>query len=85
MNAWRVRDTAEELNLPSDGVPFDARLLTEGRAKWLREAGLEAGPPFLVSPMFEYDVFLNRFFQAPVMRMHAVNTQFGYARDLAAS
>lgn len=84
VTAWRVRATAEEFDLPPDGVPFDVRLLTEGRAEWLREVGVEAGTPFLVSPVFEYDVVLNRFFRSPGMRMHAVNTQFGYARDLAA-
>ncbi|MFI1759273.1 tyrosine-type recombinase/integrase [Streptomyces sp. NPDC020571] len=84
VNAWRVRATAEESELPPDGVPFDARLLTEGRAEWLREVGLEPGTPFLISPVLEYDVVLNRFFQSPGMRMKAVNTQFGYARDLAA-
>ncbi|AQU70252.1 hypothetical protein BBN63_32800 [Streptomyces niveus] len=46
--------------------------------------GLEVGTPFLISPLFEYDVVLNGFFQSPGMRMRAVNTQFGYARDLAA-
>lgn len=74
----------EEFDFPPDGVRFDTLLLTEGRAEWMREAGLEPGTPFLISPQFEYDVVLNRFFQSPGMRMHAVNTQFGYARDLAA-
>ncbi|MEU1106621.1 site-specific integrase [Streptomyces tibetensis] len=84
VDAWRVRATVEEFELPPDGVRFDGRLLTEGRAEWLCEVGLEPGTPFLVSPEFEYDVVLNRFFQSPGMRMQAVNTQFGYARDLAA-
>ncbi|GGS80232.1 site-specific integrase [Streptomyces badius] len=84
VNAWRVRATVEEFDLPPDGVPFEARLLTEDRAEWLREVGLEVGTPFLVSPTFEYDAVLNRFFQSPMMRMRAVNTQFGYARDVAA-
>jgi len=84
VNAWRVRATAEEFELPPDGVQFDARLLTDGRVEWLREVGLEPGTPFLVSPCFEYDVVLNRFFQSPAMRMRAVTTQFGYARDMAA-
>ncbi|MFF4105382.1 hypothetical protein [Streptomyces sp. NPDC001903] len=84
VNAWRVRATAEDFGLPPDGLPFDVRLLTANRAEWPREAGLEAGTPFLVSPVFEDDVVLNRFLQSPGMRMHAVNTQFGYARDLAA-
>ncbi|MFE2553320.1 hypothetical protein ACFXGI_33010 [Streptomyces sp. NPDC059355] len=47
-----VRATVEEFDLPPDGVPFDVRLLTANRAEWLREAGLEAGTPFLVSPVF---------------------------------
>ncbi|MFD5891763.1 NUDIX domain-containing protein [Streptomyces sp. NPDC060334] len=84
VNAWRVRATAEDFDLPPGGLPFDVGLLKANRAEWLREAGLEAGTPYLVSPMFEYDVVLNRFFQSPGIRMHAVNTQFGYARDLAA-
>ncbi|MFG2989289.1 tyrosine-type recombinase/integrase [Streptomyces sp. NPDC048257] len=84
VNAWRVRATMDEVELPRDGVRFDARLLTDGRAEWLREIGLDPGTPFLLSPAFEYDIVLNRFFQSPGMRMHAVNTQFGYARDLAA-
>ncbi|MFD5891808.1 site-specific integrase [Streptomyces sp. NPDC060334] len=84
VNAWRLRATAEDFDLPPDGLPFDVRLLTANRAEWLREAGLEAGTPILISPVFEYAVVLNRFFQSPGMRMHAVNTQFGYARDLAA-
>ncbi|MFI0107864.1 tyrosine-type recombinase/integrase [Streptomyces globisporus] len=84
VNAWRVRATVEEFDLPPGGVPFEARLLTEDRAEWLRDVGLKVGTPFLVSPTFEYDVVLNRFFQSPMMRMRAVNTQFGYARDVAA-
>jgi site-specific recombinase XerD len=84
VNAWQVRATMEEFDLPPDGVRFDMRLLTEGRAEWLRKVGLEPGTPFLISPQFEYDVALNRFFQSPGMRMRAVNTQFGYARDVAA-
>ncbi|MET9141976.1 tyrosine-type recombinase/integrase [Streptomyces parvulus] len=84
VNVWRVRATTEEFDLPSVGLPFDARLLTEDRGEWLREVGQEVGTPFLVSPVFEYDVVLNSFFQSPGMRMRAASTQFGYARDLAA-
>ncbi|MGV9572155.1 hypothetical protein ACWDRX_22570 [Streptomyces nigra] len=66
-----MRATTEEFDLPSVGLPFDARLLTEDRGEWLREVGQEVGTPFLVSPMFEYDVVLNSFFQSPGMRMRA--------------
>ncbi|WP_053803962.1 site-specific integrase [Streptomyces rimosus] len=38
----------------------------------------------MVSPVFEYDVALNRFFQLPGIRVLALNTQFGHARDRAA-
>jgi len=48
------------------------------------EVGLEPGTPFLVSPEFEYDGALNRFFQSPGLRVKAVKTQFAYAGDLAA-
>ncbi|MFE6164984.1 hypothetical protein ACFQ7F_39430 [Streptomyces sp. NPDC056486] len=51
------------MEVPPDGAAFDATLLAEGRAEWLREVGLEPGSPFLISPDFEYDVVLNGFFQ----------------------
>ncbi|MFJ8713091.1 hypothetical protein ACIRD9_07815 [Streptomyces violaceus] len=33
------------MEVPPDGVMFDATLLTQGRAEWLREVGLEPGGP----------------------------------------
>ncbi|MFI7361360.1 hypothetical protein ACIBO4_04325 [Streptomyces sp. NPDC050149] len=63
-------------------MAFDTQPLTAGRAGWLREVGLEPGALYLVSPTFEYDVILDRFFPSSSMRIKAVKTQFGYARDL---
>lgn len=84
VNGWQVRATVEELEVPPDGLRLGTESLTGDQTAWLREVGLEPGTPFLISPVFEYDVTLNRFFQSPGMRMSALNTQFGYARDLAA-
>jgi integrase len=50
----------------------------------LADAEVEAGTPFLLSPLLEYDVILNGFFQQLVMKGSAKTTQAGYARDLAA-
>jgi hypothetical protein len=82
--AWRVRTALGDIEPPSAPLSFDAAVVTSGRAEWLNEVGLEAGTPYLISPAFKYDVQLNAFFQAPAMTLTAVNTQFGYARDLAA-
>ncbi|MBF6215977.1 site-specific integrase [Nocardia puris] len=79
---WRVRYTREELPEPRTDLPFEVDVA--GWPQWLGSAGLEVGTPFLVSPVFEYDIALNGFFGSPGMRSDAVATQQGYARDLAA-
>lgn len=42
--------------------------------RWLAESGVEPGTPFLVSPLFEFDVMLNGFFREPAMRAAAATT-----------
>lgn len=58
--------------------------LARGWAEWLAGEEVLPGTPFLVSPMFEYDVALNEFFRSTRMLCAARNTQMGYARDVAA-
>lgn len=67
----------------SSPAPFVNDLPTDW-LRWLVEANLIPGTPFLLSPAFEYDVDLNSYFQQPVMAGAATATQVGYARDIAA-
>jgi site-specific recombinase XerD len=78
-----VRFTPAELRTPTVPLPFVAKLPGDW-PQWLAGSGVEVGAPFLISPMLEYDVVLNGFFQQPAMRATASATQAGYARDLAA-
>ncbi len=79
---WRVRFTRSDLPMPTRPLPFVADL-PDGWPDWLRESGLVAGTPFLVSPTLEFDVVLNSFFRDVVMAGRSRSTQDGYARDLA--
>jgi len=58
--------------------------LSGGWAEWVAGAEVEVGAPFLISPLFEYDVVLNDFFQGLGTVGAAPLTRTGYARDLAA-
>ncbi|MBU3063164.1 site-specific integrase [Nocardia sp. NEAU-G5] len=80
---WHVRFTPAELPYPRNPLPFVSSLPT-GWVDWLRQAELVPGTPFLLSPRWEYDLDLNRFFQSAEMVGAAWNTQVGYARDVAA-
>jgi hypothetical protein len=53
-------------------------------AAWLVELDLPVGTPYVISPLFEYDVVLNEFFGSAEMLAAAKATQVGYARDVAA-
>ncbi|MFI6041118.1 hypothetical protein ACIA8C_05760 [Nocardia sp. NPDC051321] len=79
---WRVQFIREELPQARTDLPFEVDVA--GWTDWVESAGLEVGTPFLVSPLFEYDVELNGFFGSSGMRSAALATQHGYARDLAA-
>lgn len=50
---------------------------------WLDAADVVEGTPFLLSPLFEYDVDLNGFFRGLRMAAAPGNTRNGYAADLA--
>jgi site-specific recombinase XerD len=80
---WRVRFVRPELPRPQSPLPF-VKDLPKDWEGWLAGSGLEAGTPFLVSPLLEYDVVLNEFWRDPLMRGAAATTQAGYARDVAA-
>ena len=67
----------------SSPLPWMAQVCVDW-PEWLTESGVEPGTPFLVSPLFEFDVALNAFFQEPAMRATAATTQAGYARNVAA-
>lgn len=79
---WRVRYTQEELPGARTGLPFDVD--ANSWPHWRESIGLEVGTPFLMSPVFGYDIELNEFFRSAGMRSDAVATQQGYARVLAA-
>lgn len=53
-------------------------------ADWLSGAGLVGGMPFLISPVYDFDLTLNRYFYSVAMLGSAVNTREAHARDLAA-
>jgi site-specific recombinase XerD len=55
----------------------------EGWEEWRRQADLPPRAPFLISPVFEYDVALNGFFLDAPMVAWSPRTTEGYARDLA--
>jgi len=74
---------AAELPQPASPMPFVGGLPGDW-AGWLREEGVPAGTPFLISPRMEYDVELNAFFRSAGMVCAAWNTQVGYARDVKA-
>lgn len=76
---WQVRFTRREL---PDGTRFGEWL--GDRDGWLDEADLVDGTPYLLSPMFEFDVSLNAFFSSPEMAGRPWNTLAAYARDMAA-
>jgi site-specific recombinase XerD len=80
---WHVRFTPAELPVPTKPLPFVADLPDDWEG-WLRRAQVVPRTPFLLSPLYEYDVVLNEFFQSVEMLGNAWNTQSGYARDLAA-
>lgn len=50
---------------------------------WLAGEGIAPGPPFLLSPMFEYDVELSTYFTEE-LASSAPKTQEAGARDWAA-
>ena len=58
---WRVWYTRRGLPGPVTALPFVGALL-DGLDGWLDEGGIAEGTPFLVSPLFEYDVDLNGFY-----------------------
>ena len=60
---WRVQFTAAELPSPVSPLPFVADL-PEGWTQWLAGAEVEAGTPFLLSPLLEYDVTFERVLPA---------------------
>src|SRR6266545_5180615 len=80
---WHVRFTPAELPSPSRPLSFVAELPDDWEG-WLRRAEVVPGTPVLLSPVLEYDVVLNGFFQSAGMLASAWNTQAGYARNLAA-
>ncbi|MFC0112355.1 site-specific integrase [Kibdelosporangium aridum] len=83
MIRWHVRFTPAELPSPTKPLPFVADLPDDWEG-WLHRADMVPRTPFLLSPVYEYDVVLNEFFQSVEMMGSAWNTQVGYARDLAA-
>jgi hypothetical protein len=79
---WRVCFTRRDLPGPAVPRPF-AEQLPGDLGSWLDAVGIPDGTPFLLSPLFEYDVTLNGFFHGPQMVIAPPNTQAGYARDIA--
>ena len=73
---------ADDLVVPADSLPFASSL--EGWRDWLRREGIVPGTPFLISPVFEYDVVLNGFFLSAQMAGMSRRTLERYAGNLAA-
>ncbi|MGK5738897.1 hypothetical protein [Micromonospora sp. URMC 103] len=80
---WQVRRFRSELPAPSS-LPPTLALMEEDLEAWLVDIDIPVGTPFLISPLFEYDVTLNSFFYSAYMVGNSRTTQLGYARDLAA-
>jgi hypothetical protein len=81
-SGWRVCVTRRDIPRPTSPLLSVADLPPDVES-WLDTAGVPEGTPFLLSPLFEYDVDLNCFFQCPQMVGASANTQVGYARDIA--
>jgi site-specific recombinase XerD len=77
-----VYRTHRDLQCPVSPLPF-VRELPKDLSGWLDEAAIVEGAPFLLSPLWEYDVALNGFFHGVQMAAAPGTTQMGYARDLA--
>jgi site-specific recombinase XerD len=75
---WRVGFTRRDL--PS-GSAFGEWL--DDWDGWLDRADVVEDTPYLLSPMFDYDVELNSFFVSAQMRGKPWNTLAAYARDMA--
>ncbi len=74
--------TRRDLAFPSSPLPF-VNELPEDLSGWLDAAGIAEGTPFLLSPLWEYDVGLNGFFHGAQMATAPRTTSLGYAYDLA--
>jgi hypothetical protein len=62
LTRWHVRFTPAEPVVPGTPLPFVLELPADWTG-WLRRAEVVPGTPFLLSPLYEYDVVLNEFFQ----------------------
>lgn len=82
VSGWRVALTPEEFSDPGSLVVLAGRS-GEDWSGWLRKEGVLAGSPFLLSPEFEYDVGLNRFFLSHEMQGRAWETEPGYTVEFA--
>src|SRR2546429_1587048 len=81
-SGWWVCSTRRDLALPSSPLPF-VNELPEDLSGWLDAAGVAEGTPFLLSPLWEYDVALNGFFRGVLMAVASRTTAVGDAFDLA--
>ena len=80
---WQVRFTRAVAVRPAEPMPFVADLPTDWE-DWVAGEGLAVGTPFLISPVYEFDVVLNGYFSQASMLGAAVKTREAHARDLAA-
>ncbi|MGC0367082.1 site-specific recombinase XerD [Rhodococcus sp. 27YEA15] len=78
LSSWRVCITEMRVSRPPDcGVP-------EGVERSFFPDDPFTGSPFLLSPLFEYDVDLNSYFRSPSFVTMSLISQQGYARNIAA-
>ncbi len=82
-SGWSVHYVRSEWPALASPLPFVAGLPRDWE-RWLRDTDVVEGTPFLISPMFEYDVDLNAFFRSHVMMGAPKNTRNGYAGNLNA-
>jgi len=80
-NHWRLQLTRRGL------APLSALLPEAGGAAdsldgWLDREDIPDGVPYLISPDFEYDIGLNRYFLRPALVGASRNTQLAAARDV---
>jgi site-specific recombinase XerD len=78
---WRLEVTRRGLAPLATLLP-EAAGIGDDLDGWLDQEDIPDGVPYLISPGFEYDVVLNRYFLRPTLVGAPGNTQLAVARDI---
>nr|BEK71434.1 site-specific integrase [Kitasatospora purpeofusca] len=81
-DAWSVHYTCRDLP-QLDELPWFLRGVPDDYEVWLDEAAIPDGVPYLLSPLFEYDVDLNEYFLRADLVEAPLNSNANRARAMA--